>query len=390
MPKKEITNMYLKPIIRICKSSLRSILGKIMSYDAPYQYVLHRDTQICASCPNAQWHDQVLAGIEEEKTKEVPNINTIRILHKEIENFENDCKNCSACRVEKKYKNEKATYQYYKKQYDMKRLPKTAVRLYLLLFSIPMDMMGNIHIIKDMPIHSLAQKLNVNKITIRRSIELLEASNLIAVAHSIDTNHYNFIVHSYDTMHLTGQQGGAGYLTITSDAMDTLLAIHNVNALRLELLKLLELDNISRSKDDVSNRLKINEVKKILPDHLNYQNKYISLHNNMPTIFNSYVDNQIIYYTLKTKHCIKMDLDELKEQFIPIIEECIIKNDIVAATQDILDITDIITQYPVDMVLHAISDINRSFIQQKKEPIRNLPGLVRTFTRNIYQNSLAA
>jgi Bacterial regulatory proteins, gntR family. len=379
----------LKPIVRIDKSSLRSLIGKLMNYETPYRYILHRNKDVCSSCEQNSWHEKLVAGIKQESDQENPDMNKLNILHKELESLDDHCKNCSACQVEKKYQNEKVTYQYYKKQYDMKRLPKTAVKLYILLFSVPMERMGQIHIIRDIPIKALAAKLNVNKITVRRSLNLLKSNELITVSHGTDKNHYNIIVHAYDTMHLKGREGGSGYITIKADAVETILSIHNVNSLRLELLKLLELDNISRSEEDNSNSLKIKEVKKVLPDHLNYQNKYTVLQTDMPSIFQSYVSESTIFYTLKNEYPIKIDLEKVREESKKKIVESLHENKISTTDLEVLDIIDLTTQYPIKLILQAIAEIKKSYIE-KTISILNLPALTRTITNQIYHNTLAA
>lgn len=381
--------MYLKPIIRIEKSSLRSLIGKLMTYEKPYRYIIHRNKEVCTSCEQNSWQEKLLAGIQKESEQEHPDQHKLNILHKELDSLNEHCKNCSACQIEKKYQNEKAVYQYYKKQYDMKRLPKTAVKLYILLFSVPMDLMGQIHIIKNMPIQALADKLNVNKITVMRNLNILKSCDLITLSHGSDKNHYNFIVHAYDIMHLKGREGGAGYITVKADAVETILSIHNVNSLRLELLKLLELDNISRSEEENSNTLKIREIKKVLPDHLNYQNKYTILQTDMPSIFQSYVSESTIFYTLKNEYPIKIDLEKMKAESEQQLLDTLHENEIDATDIEVLDIMDLITQYPLTLIMKAITKIKELYVK-KKLPILKLPALVRKITNHIYYNTLVA
>lgn len=380
--------MNLKPIIRIDKSSLRSILGKMSENRIPYRDIIHRNETACAGCPHALWHDQVVTEIEAERSKETVDIIKLRYLQTQLEAYDTQCKSCPHCWVERKYMNEKSTYQYYKKQYEMKRLPKTAVKLYILLFSIPMEKMGSLHIIRDISIQAISRKLSVNKITVQRSLEILDSFDLIIKSHSSDSDHFNIIIKAYDTMHLTGREGGAGYVTLEAAAMDTILSISNVNALRLELLKLLELDNISRSKEEIDNYIRIPEIKKILPDHLNYQGKYTILHN-YPSIFSSSVDGSIINYSLKGSYSIKIDLEKRAMAFEDDIKEALKIHGIQASETDILDITDLTSQYTLKVIINAIKEVSDSYTK-KYQPVINLPALIRTISIQINHASIAA
>ena len=64
----------LKPLMRISKSGIRSIIGKMLDYSEKYEYSYTLDTQSCAalSCPLANTYAELKASIAAEKAKERP------------------------------------------------------------------------------------------------------------------------------------------------------------------------------------------------------------------------------------------------------------------------------------------------------------------------------
>ena len=153
------------------------------------------------------------------------------------------CKNCSQAvyepsfEVKRKYINEKNMYGY------QPTLKSNAIKLLLLYHFLQPDSLG---FIKNVSIKELAEQVGCTPATIRHSNQLLSQYDYCYISESgLYDNHINILLPEYRNYHKTANEGGRGYITMSSEMMLDLLTIGKLNTLRLNLKGILEIDNAS-------------------------------------------------------------------------------------------------------------------------------------------------
>lgn len=412
------------PVIRIDKTSLRTILGKVLKFESPTRKHINRNDMFCHSCPQGQKYyelEQTLRKLSNPDSSEIeylkiqlkekeklgqtgttayallkeqlhtlsyPDLSKIKELKTELERIDHMCinSNCSCCDISIEYMNERKTYGLYSSIYKSeRRISKTALKLYILLYSLPQAMLGSsTHFIKDLSASKIADYLSCSISTVKRCIGILEKAGYITTCHASSYSHYNIIINSYDTMHLPAEQGGNGYITIKRDVLERILAIQNVNMLRFELLRLLRYDTAritSTTPDTLWEHYSIRDLKNMLPEHMNYQAKYEKIISDPKTLFTSYITDRKIYFKPKLDIALTVNYEEMASLCEEQLRIHLHEANLEISDKDTKDICSLSTQYDIPTILFYTESIILKY-QTLKTPLKSLPALLRKICYN--------
>lgn len=389
------TGLTPMPIIRMEKSSLRTIIGKILSYSSPAKKQVIRSAS-CLSCPEGSRYQKLAEECRMLMSGNRPDITEIKKTKGQMDSIDHMCaaSGCSKCQVKTIYQNDKKDFHLYGSSNASfyHRMPKNAVRLFLLLYSLPQSLLGDTHFIRNLSAAKAAEYLSCTVSTVKRSMEALEASGYITFSHAADLSHFNIILTHYDTMHLPAAKGGSGYLSFERNTLDSLLAIKNVNQLRFELLCLLRYDNAQcTSPEDeipVWENYSFHDLKNMLPSHMNYRAKFEHMSGSPDTLFYHYISGKRIYFSLKEEFSLRFDYGKLASANCVCLRECFKEIGLSIQEEDLLSLSKMATQFDISLILQCTSEILK---QRRFGPdIRNLPGLVRRLCQNLALGNSAA
>jgi len=377
----------LKPIVRVSKSGIRSIIGRMLDYGTKYEYHYTLNNETCSNmrCPVFAKYNDIKSQITLEQEKDVPDLSRINELTNELNTIAKSCASsgCHGVSVKTVYLNDKKRYNLYQYAYANKRFPKSALKMYLLLYSIPQEMLGETHFIKDISIDVLATTLNIHKITARRTLDMLQSFNFITYSHASSSDSYNIIINNYDSMHLKAKEGGAGYFTLTSEMITNILSISNVNALRLEVLKLLKSDELSQSIVG-SHTYQIRDLKNILPQHMNYENAYNKLHSE-PSLFVSNIMSGKLHFMLKKDVDLHIDINEYISKSYAYIKTAAELFSFKLSDETIHNLCSLTTEYTKENIKQALCSIAFAY-KDRFDSIVSIGALVRFYCRqNIFK-----
>lgn len=372
-----------KPIARVPKSAIRTLIGRMINYTAKYEYQYAVDVSSCSisSCLSCNQYTTLLNLIEDEKNKDYPDFNLLAQLMQQLDDISYNCymSGCKHAIMKKAYQNDTKRYNTYK--YASRRLPKTCIKLFLLLYSIPVQKLGNCHFINDMPVNALSDKLDVCPLTIEKSLRILESFNYITLAHGSSLKSYNIMLNDYDDMHLSAKQGGTGYFSATKDMINELLKITNVNALRLEVLKILKADDYSYLKTTGIDNYRIKDLKTVLPTHMNYQDAFAKLQT-QPSLFNSNVQDGKVTFFMKQEYSLRINILDYQLSHYDDFSNFLNEHKLFLHAADIFNLCDMTTEFSISMIKKAVLCM-LSFMRETKHKIKNTGAYIRTLCRKM-------
>lgn len=142
----------------------------------------------------------------------------------------------------KKYINEKNRFGY---QQTLKSCP---IKIFLALHFLMPDHHG---LLMDVSIKGLAELAGCSAATVKAAVRKLSECGYIQVCDSGNYDrHINVLLTEYRDYHKTAEEGGRGYITMSSGMVKKLLGIKGLNALRLNLKGILEVDSASLQAGD--------------------------------------------------------------------------------------------------------------------------------------------
>ena len=374
----------MKPLMRISKYGVRSIIGKMLDYSAKYEYTYTLDTDKCTSClhcPLADSYNSLRDTISEEKAKDTPDISIISKASKRMKEISSSCaaSSCPFCHVTKTYANDRKRYNMYNEDYANRRLPKSMIRTYLYLFALPQEVLGGVHFIRDLSLSLLSSELGLCKETVRKSIETLSAFHYITISHASSSESYNIIINDYDTMHLPASQGGTGYFTITAPMMQKILSISNVNALRLELLRILKCDDDSLHDVQIS-EYKLKDLRNIMPGHMNYPANYEKIIKEQPSLFEADVIDGELQFYLKNGYSLRLSSDEFIKEYTDEIISFINELGLIVDSATFKNICELTREYSITNIKISLFMLYSDH-KDSMDNIRNFGALLRTYCR---------
>lgn len=190
------------------------------------------------------------------------------------------------------YNNEKNVYRL---QYSSSRLSKMQIKQLMLYHFMDVDSNG---FIKYISINNISKILNCNAKTVLNNNMKFVSLGLIALS-KIDNKLFNLKLIGYDRYHLNKYDGGTGYVVMSKELLMSLMELKNVNSLRLEIRKLIKVDNDSLNngnKDASSYTYK--EIKRFLPGYIDcakIKNEIASKH---ASAFDTIIDEDHVEFKL--------------------------------------------------------------------------------------------
>lgn len=373
-------NMQLMKFAKIAKGTCRSIIGPMMHFEDKKEILIKLDRKQCEKTACNSYKE--LVEIEKrlaQKTSNHPDEIKMNLeLIKKKKEIMAACKNCSQCKQDIVYKNELKKYALYHKEYAFRRLPKIALKLYLLLHFFPMIRLGTSHhpyyIIYNVSTQILAEKINCTEASIKKSIDLLNAFYYINATPGCKDKSYNIHITDYELSYQTAENGGAGYITLGQDILEHLLAQENVNCLRSLCYKLLRQDDTTQNEEENQTvEIPIKDIKTILPRHINYMAKFKSCFTG-DNLFQTLFHNGKCYFTL-TKYHLKRDIKQFISQMQHKLKEFCRPYEFVT-DRDIQDLANMTPQYNVAPLVEALSIVKTNYID-KGIQIYNLGAFIR-------------
>lgn len=227
--------MDLSSFAHIGKGVIAKAIGLQKNYTVVFEKVkdiLDEEASGCASCQvfkdKRQLQDSCMADT------------------KEMEDLECQCRNCQKAKFKemydekKKYVNEKNMYGY------QPTLKCNAIKLLLAYHFMLPDSLG---MIKDISVKGLSELLGCTTATVQSANKILADYGYCCICNSgAYDNHINVLLTEYKDYYKPAEEGGRGYLTMSSELFREILKIDSgLNTLRLSLKGILEVDNASYS-----------------------------------------------------------------------------------------------------------------------------------------------
>lgn len=202
------------------------------------------------------------------------------------------------------------SYVNEKHHYNLKFVPagmsKSQIKQFLYYHFLPIDDNG---IIQYISTSQTASVLGCTEKTIKTNLDKFVDCNLLSYT-KINSDLYTLYLPDYKKYHLSKYQGGTGYVQLAKEAFHEVLNINNVNALRLELRRILKFDNdYIKYKDsdidldlDFCSTYTFEEIKRIMPDHINYRGAISDVLNKTSKIFDVTQQDSAITFKLKNEY----------------------------------------------------------------------------------------
>lgn len=264
------------------------------------------------------------------------------------------------------------------------RLSKHQMKLFLLYHFHP-EISSGTGLIKNVSEQEVSNLLGCTVKTIRNSNLQLVKYNYIIYSKA-DTGRFSLILKDYPNYHVKASQGGAGYVNLTKDVMESLIDIDDVNVLRMQLRSILEHDNNNIGKiEPQSATVEYRTLKKNMPKYMNSKRSIIEKLKRNPGLFNYQFGGDYIEVGLGEEYIGKYVRKELSVKFLDRMFEVVKRvglDWIPESSQG--DIVQMCIQYGEEVTLSSLKDVLERYLQEKGS-ITNLGGLVRTVIRQKLQ-----
>lgn len=199
-----------------------------------------------------------------------------------------------------------------------KHIPGKFTHSQILQFIYMHFLPGSSNIRPRVSISHTAEALGLCTKTVINNIKKFIIEGLI-YATKVDGDTYSVYLIDAKNYHATKEEGGTGYIPVSQELFFEILNIHNVNALRLEIRKLLKFDNMRVQRDSTKKgSFSFKNIKEILPKHINYKNAINKVINGASSIFETHrnENEEKIEFKLKTSY----DGREIRRNKTPIYE----------------------------------------------------------------------
>lgn len=266
------------------------------------------------------------------------------------------------------------------------RLSRLQLCQLLLYYALGPDEKG---IVRNISEKEVASILGCTTRTIRNNNKRLIELNYLLLSW-VSKNKYNVLLLDYESQHLTAQEGGRGYITMSNNLFMQLIKIKNVNSLRLEIRNLVKFDdqNVKRIKTRKASYTYKN-IRAFLPSYINYQiikNKIIKEASN---IFHITKTNEGIIFTLKSEYNAKLQKKKISKEYEKyFLNYCVNKN-MVLSKKDYDDLIQMSFEYRFTTVIDALSIVYKNYYL-KDVYIENYGGLVREIIENNLHKKITA
>lgn len=377
----------MSPFAKIGKTSLKQLLGLQKNWTETIEdsrEVIDIDASGCEAC---KWYKIKSVTRPDEPMYSV---------------CESTCANCP-CRKMKTEYTYKQVYHNEKNRYGYKPVLKTnAIKLFLAYHFYNID---NIGFIQNVNLQELANSFGCNIKTIHNNNELLRKYGYISFSKT-DTNTVNIFLPEYENYFKPLSQGGKGFLIMSTEVLQQVLAIKSINELRICLRRLMEFDLLTNS--NVNNVEKsYAELRRDLPGYC--KRNVIQKASEKLALFVVEMKDNLIKFIIKPEYDAKLQKEEqeafYEEQITEFAKEfandvsnintsiCDYKSSKYAeffegteagdlkcwffTAVEIADLASLCLQYSWHTVLKALQNIYKTY-RLTGTKIRNLGGLTRS------------
>lgn len=351
--------MYLTKFAAIGKSFIRNILGVQENYKVE-EVVEYTDISICEKC-------KFFKSNSETSKKYCLNY----------------CKKAKSRKVKTTYYNEANRFHIPVKE----RLSKSQIKQILLYHFLDVDENG---IIKDICSREVSRIIDCDIKTVKNNNDRFRE-----LSHAFCTRYvdgvFSTIIPECKNYSLPRSKGGSGYISMPLDILEELLKIDNVNALRIELRKLIEFDTANiNAKVVIPAEYSYSTLGKFLPKYLRYGKAINSVIAKGSNLFENIVEGRSIVFKLKNEYdsnLIKNNMiNKCEEIFDEYYEEYFYFSD-----KDFLSVIKLSLEYGIEVIKETLDRIYRDYVLRERV-VKNLGGLMRTVIRRnklSYGNSLS-
>lgn len=303
--------------------------------------------------------------------------------------------------TKKVYHNEKNRYGY------RPMLKSNALKLFLMLHFFHPDRFG---IIKNVDTREIAQKLNCNIKTVWNNLEILSGYTYISYSKT-DTYSVNLILNDYENYYLPAHKNGRGFLVLSFDLLNKIIALNSLVTLRIYLRELINLDNANLKGQASVDHKTFKDIRQVLPAYCKPCIIKKSIENASTDIFTTSINDNVIRFEIDERYIAKNQksillretTDKLKQfiidfnlvipevnsgeiqpekynNFIPVDSDMTHYKLISIKKDELEDLANIAIHYSYNLMIQALSNVYRQYILFDK-PIKNLPGLVSSIIR---------
>lgn len=381
--------MNVANFARIGKGPLTRAVGLQKNFKEYYEETKQLDEAAsgCFSCPNYK---------DKQFLEFLPDVMQQSVL--------DTCKSCEHAVMCNSYKihyvNEKNHFGY------KPRLKGNAIKLLIIYHFLSPNKKG---IISDVLINELATFLRCDIKTVKNCNLMLSGYGYISYSNSGLKGAINIMLPEYTTYHLNAAEGGRGYTTMSSDLLNKIIDIKDLNQLRIYLRTLMDSD--ASCAQDVSLQKSFTELRRYLPDYCkpNVIQKALKLES---SIFEVTYDKQVVtlhlnklYNTRIAKEKLTNEYNDSLHRFVDDFNHTLdqfnapIKNfedittpyhintgasyypPLIIRLQDYADLANLATAYSLSVVEDVIPVIYNTYILQNK-CIESFGALARTIIKN--------
>lgn len=352
--------MDFKPLVQLSQITFQTIIGKVFE---PTVKTFHREESKCmaSGCPIASECVVLRSIIQAELKKENPDMLLIYRNNKELERLTSSCTSATC-------KNYRVKKVYHKSVDFGKRLPKSALRVYLFLFSIPQEKLGKLYCIRNLSMAAITKELNITEATVQQSLNVLERNYYITYSHAYSNKHFNIILRDYENMFLPAKRGGSGYITVSGDNIKRILSIKHVNDLRLELYTLLRLDEAERTTGTPFTSVSIHDLKHTLPQHQNYTG------HTFEGITQKQVHNGKLELT--SPFSMRFSIDIFRAEKLNSVMESLLPAGITLSEEQQKDVAKLTVEYTIPCLVTSICEIFSNYYSRGKS-VQSFGALLR-------------
>ncbi len=277
------------------------------------------------------------------------------------------------CQKRKNYiKNKKANNDNFFGIID-KRLSRLQLCQMLLYNALDIGPNG---IIKNISEKEVASILNCTVKTVRNNNKRLAELNYIYFT-KISSDRFNVLLLDYNKYHLPANEGGRGYIVMSSETLMKLLNIKNVNSLRIAIRNLVKFDdnNVKRTKTRKTS-CTYDEISFFLPNYVNHKAIIDRMLDETSSIFDFTKTKEKVSFVLKEEYNGKNKRRKLSNKYKAYIKNYCEKRLFPLTDKDYDDLIQMSLEYRFSTVITALDVAYKKYYLANAE-VKNYGGLVR-------------
>jgi hypothetical protein len=262
-----------------------------------------------------------------------------------------------------------------------KRLSKLQILQLLYYHFLPIDSRGVVVSISE---KQVAEKLGCTVRTVRNNNAVLENLGIIYYSNSGE-GRFNVMILPYKTYHATKEEGGSGYLNMSKEYFTLLLQINNVNALRMELRKLLVYDNDTAKrtykKSEVSYISK-NDWKMFLPKYTHSERMLQTIAESGTKAFKTTTEHATVYFVMDSRYNGKILKEQKEKLYLETLSKELSTHFSFIEKKHLVDLVQLCFEYSFTEVVEAVQQwMGECSLDPDKKRIVNVGGYIRTLVR---------